>query len=459
MKHSVKVIIGMALLGLSTTAFALPPNPYGDVSLSDWEYAAVDQLKKDGIIDKYADTFSLDKASTREEMARMVARAVWNKDKASDGDKVLIHKLSQEFSSELTMIGVYVEGINDKGVPAGQAAAAAGPAKKHFLDKLDIHGFLHVSDQAWSNSGVYKNSSESPHKNDGAYPAVGFDIFMDYQLNDRWGIHVEDEIVRDMRSGGYSTGPDYEGMAQTNQHFDQMYVSGRIGAVDVKAGRYEYKPVFGAVMTNNDRAVNGVQLGVHVTPSTYVLGTWGYLRENWFGMALNPYFIATDGSDNRYGAIEIQQALPGNANIKAAYHHINNSEISESHDIFEIGADKRFNDKFRIYGEIAKSNADDGDHTYLAGVEIGHLDLSKKGSQQLNLRYLYAGTKSTIGPSNDWWVGSSANYAHGYKGPQMNYIYMLDKDIDFCMWASYLKPTDGSSGTLKTYKLEFDYFF
>ena len=141
MKHSVKVIIGMALLGLSTTAFALPPNPYGDVSLNDWEYAAVDQLKKDGIIDKYADTFSLDKASTREEMARMVARAVWNKDKASDGDKVLIHKLSQEFSSELTMIGVYVEGINDKGVPAGQAAAAAGPAKKHFLDKLDIHVF------------------------------------------------------------------------------------------------------------------------------------------------------------------------------------------------------------------------------------------------------------------------------------------------------------------------------
>jgi hypothetical protein len=458
MRNSVKIMLGIAMMGLSTTAYALPPNPYGDVSLKGWEYAAVDQLKRDGLIDKYAESFSLNKASTREEMARMVARAVWNKDKANNDDTILIAKLSNEFSSELSMLGVYVEGVNDKAAPVVKTGEAA-PAKKRFLDKLNIHGFFHISDQVWNNSGVYENSSESPHKNDGAYPAVGFDIFMDYQVNDRWGIHVEDEIVRDMRSGGYSTGPDYEGMAQTNQHFDQMYVAGRIGAVDTKIGRYEYKPVYGAVMTNNDRAVNGIQLGVHATPTTYILGTYGYLRENWFGMSLNPYFITTDGNDNRYAALEIQQALPGNANIKAAYHYINNGETNESHDIYEIGADKRFNDRFRIYGEFAKSNADDGDHSYLAGMEIGAVHLDKKGSQQLNLRYLYAGTKSTIGPSNDWWVGSTSNYQHGYKGPQMNYTYMLDKNIDFTLWASYLKPTDGSDGTLKTYKLEFDYFF
>ena len=93
-------------------------------------------------------------------------------------------------------------------------------------DKLTVSGFLHLSEQVWNNSGDFKHitasTGETPHANDGHYPAVGIDLYVNYKVNDKWAIKVEDEAVRDFRSGGYwANGAD--GSVAASQHDDQLY--------------------------------------------------------------------------------------------------------------------------------------------------------------------------------------------------------------------------------------------
>lgn len=88
---------------------AAPANPFGDVPAHHWSYGAVDQLVKTGIIDGFEGGFQADKTMTRYQMAQMVARAIWNKDKADPANAALIAKLTKEYANELDKLGVALD--------------------------------------------------------------------------------------------------------------------------------------------------------------------------------------------------------------------------------------------------------------------------------------------------------------------------------------------------------------
>ncbi len=104
------VLTGSMLLASGVSEAA--QSPFKEVPQDHWAYDAVAQLAADGVLEGYGDgTFQGDKAITRFEMSKMVARAmaVEQKKGVNAEDKALIEKLSAEFGDELKNLGVRVK--------------------------------------------------------------------------------------------------------------------------------------------------------------------------------------------------------------------------------------------------------------------------------------------------------------------------------------------------------------
>lgn len=101
----------LLILLLTVSVFSIvsaAENPFGDVPAKHWAYDAVAKLAQAGLIDGYDDGVRGERVKTRYEMAQLVARAMWNGQKANTENKQLISKLSIEFADELKSLGVLV---------------------------------------------------------------------------------------------------------------------------------------------------------------------------------------------------------------------------------------------------------------------------------------------------------------------------------------------------------------
>jgi len=108
--RKIAVLLAFLVLVPASWVSAAAENHFGDVPANHWAYDAVNKLAKDGIIDMYGDgTLRGERILTRYEMAQIVARAIWNSNKAASAeDKGLIDKLKTEFADELDNLGVSV---------------------------------------------------------------------------------------------------------------------------------------------------------------------------------------------------------------------------------------------------------------------------------------------------------------------------------------------------------------
>ena len=187
MKKSLVLAMAMAL-GVTASAYAA--NPFSDVPAGHWAYDSVAKLAAAGVIDGYPDgQFDGDHLMTRYEMAQIVAKAMA---KGADVDV-----LAAEFADELDTLGVRVDRLEKK----QDAVKITGQVRYSYADyDGDIGG--------------YHNQLRSR-------------IWVQGQVNDDW---------------------TYTGMLQNTQDFanekgdedtkfQRAYVDGRIGGVDMRAGR------------------------------------------------------------------------------------------------------------------------------------------------------------------------------------------------------------------------------
>ncbi len=191
------LILASALaLGLTATTYAA--NPFSDVPAGHWAYDSIEKLAAAGVIDGYGDgTFGGDKLMTRYEMAQIVARAMAN--------GANVDKLAAEFADELDALGVRVANLEKK----ADAVKIAGEIRAHYAN---IGGDLNES---WSKLRTR--------------------IWFKGQVNDNW---------------------TYVGMIQNEQNFrtdtgdektdfQRAYLEGRLGGVDVQAGRIDTTDITG----------------------------------------------------------------------------------------------------------------------------------------------------------------------------------------------------------------------
>ncbi len=210
MKKSLVLAMAMAL-GVTASAYAA--NPFSDVPAGHWAYDSVAELAAAGVIDGYEDgTFGGDKLMTRYEMAQITARAMAN---GADVDA-----LAAEFAEELDALGVRVANLEKK------------------ADNVKITGEIRAQ---------YVDYDSNNSLVDGYESTLRTRLWVNGEVNDNWSYT------------GMLEGTQYlmDNKGDDEVELKRAYLNGRLGGLDVQAGRWDEVTGIGSVLDTN---LDGVKI-------------------------------------------------------------------------------------------------------------------------------------------------------------------------------------------------------
>ena len=377
MKKSLVLAMAMAL-GVTASAYAA--NPFSDVPAGHWAYDSINKLAAAGVIEGYGDsTFGGDKLMTRYEMAQIVAKAM------AKGANV--DKLAAEFADELDNLGVRVANLEKK------------------ADNVKVTGELR-----------YKYMSQDGDVNDSNHDTdLRSRIWVNGQINDDWsytGMLENTQILSD-NTGNETT------------EFKRAYVEGKLGGLNVTAGRY------GAFFANGniyDAQADGVELSygdkVKVT--------------GFAGKASDGLTVGNDWKGGNYAGGELSANFD-KLNVAAGYVNfkdIAEDAITEGLDdaIWYVGADYTMGDvnlsAMYLKGDASFKDVDldkvvDYDDGWTAGLAYKGAEATEAGSWGLFANYYDLGMGTYIAHTTDANVFNGT----GFKGYGVGANYTFAKNI------------------------------
>lgn len=365
MKKSLVLAMAMAL-GVTASAYAA--NPFSDVPAGHWAYDAVNKLAAEGVVDGYPDgTYGGDKLMTRYEMAQIVAKAM------AKGANV--DKLAAEFADELDSLGVRVANLEKK------------------ADNVKITGEVRAS---------YRDVDTDAAGHDGHEGLLRSRLWVNGQINEDWSYTGMFENNQDF---GNKTGDE-------KIDFARAYVEGRVGGLDVVAGRYNEVTFTGNILdANMDMAK--VSYGDKIKVSAAA------------GKAYDSVEVGDTNlldSDDRIYIGTLEAAL-GDVDAYVAYFKTNSDMDKE---IWNVGASYGFGD-FTLSAEYMR-----GDKEYEnAGKDGWWADLAWKGAEAdtpgsygIHAGYYDQSPSAYINPTTD-----AEYFDDGYKGWNVGVSYTFAKNI------------------------------
>ena len=378
MKKSLVLAMAMAL-GVTASAYAA--NPFSDVPAGHWAYDAVNKLAAAGVVDGYPDgTYGGDKLMTRYEMAQIVAKAM------AKGANV--DKLAAEFADELDSLGVRVANLEKK------------------ADNVKITGQVRAS---------YKDVDGDSNSNK---MALRSRLWVTGEVNEDW---------------------TYTAMLQNEQNFsdekgndtldlNRAYVNGRVGGLDVQAGRWDEVLFTGNVL---DSYIDGVKVSYGDKVKVFGLAAKGAdSGDN--GHDANWYI--EDCSDRLY--VVGVEADMGAVDAYAAYYETDSSYAAPNGDnmdkeIWNVGVNYNFAPDFVLSGEYMRGNED----YYDTDKDGWAVDLAWKGasadepgSYGLHVGYFDQSANAYLSPTTDGFVDADI-FRTGYKGMVYGASYTFAKNI------------------------------
>ena len=392
MKKSLVLAMAMAL-GVTASAYAA--NPFSDVPAGHWAYDSVNKLAAAGVVDGYPDgTYGGDKLMTRYEMAQIVAKAM------AKGANV--DKLAAEFADELDALGVRVANLEAK------------------ADNVKITGEVR-----------YRYTDSELNGNE--YNDLRSRIWVNGQINDDWSYTGMLENTQDFT----------EDAGNEKTEFKRAYVEGKIGGLDLTAGRY------GAFFANGnvyDAQADGAQLsyGDKVKVTAFA------------GKGTDE---AGDGaaSNGNYAGGEISAALGENFSLNGGYVNFKDMGASElaaetniDNAIWYVGADANFGD-FTLSGMYLKGDKSENDQDvkgidddgYTVGLSYKGAEASETGSYGIWANYYDQGGQTYVAHTTDantfgntgfkgYGVGANYTFAKNIVGTVAYYDTesKLDSDVD-----------------------------
>lgn len=367
MKKSLVLAMAMAL-GVTASAYAA--NPFSDVPAGHWAYDAVNKLAAEGVVDGYPDgTYGGDKLMTRYEMAQIVAKAM------AKGANV--DKLAAEFADELDSLGVRVANLEKK------------------ADNVKITGEVRAS---------YRDVDTDAAGHDGHEGLLRSRLWVNGQINEDWSYTGMFENNQDF---GNKTGDE-------KIDFARAYVEGRVGGLDVVAGRYNEVTFSGNILDANlDMAK--VSYGDKIKVSALAGKAYDSVEVDEEAKKL------LDSDDRIYiGSIE---AALGDVDAYVAYFKTNSNMDKE---IWNVGASYGFGD-FTLSAEYMR-----GDKEYEnAGKDGWWADLAWKGAEAdtpgsygIHAGYYDQSPSAYINPTTD-----AEYFDDGYKGWNVGVSYTFAKNI------------------------------
>ena len=362
MKKSLVLAMAMAL-GVTASAYAA--NPFSDVPAGHWAYDAVNKLAAEGVVDGYPDgTYGGDKLMTRYEMAQIVAKAM------AKGANV--DKLAAEFADELDSLGVRVANLEKK----ADNVKVTGEVRYSYRD---------VDGDVNSNESVLRSR-----------------LWVNGQINEDWSY-----------TGMFENNQDFSNETGDDEiDFARAYVEGRVGGLDVVAGRYNEVPFSGNILDANlDMAK--VSYGDKVKVSALA------------GKAYDSVEVDDTNlldSDDRIYIGSVEAAL-GDVDAYIAYFKTNSDMDKE---IWNVGASYGFGD-FTLSAEYMRGDKE----YYNAGKDGWWADLAWKGAEAdqpgsygIHAGYYNQSPSAYIMPTTD-----AEYFADGYKGWNVGVSYTFAKNI------------------------------
>lgn len=362
MKKSLVLAMAMAL-GVTASAYAA--NPFSDVPAGHWAYDAVNKLAAEGVVDGYPDgTYGGDKLMTRYEMAQIVAKAM------AKGANV--DKLAAEFADELDSLGVRVANLEKK------------------ADNVKVTGEIRYS---------YRDVDGDVNSNESVLRSR---LWVNGQINEDWSYTGMFENNQDF---GNETGDD-------EIDFARAYVEGRVGGLDVVAGRYNEVTFSGNILDANlDMA--RVSYGDKIKVSAAAGKAYDSVEVNGETML--------DSDDRIY--IGTLEAALGDVDTYVAYFKTNSDMDKE---IWNVGASYGFGD-FTLSAEYMRGDKE----YYNAGKDGWWADLAWKGAEAdqpgsygIHAGYYDQSPSAYIMPTTD-----AEYFADGYKGWNVGVSYTFAKNI------------------------------
>ena len=365
MKKSLVLAMAMAL-GVTASAYAA--NPFSDVPAGHWAYDAVNKLAAEGVVDGYPDgTYGGDKLMTRYEMAQIVAKAM------AKGANV--DKLAAEFADELDSLGVRVANLEKK------------------ADNVKITGEVRAS---------YRDVDTDAAGHDGHEGLLRSRLWVNGQINEDWSYTGMFENNQDF---GNKTGDE-------KIDFARAYVEGRVGGLDVVAGRYNEVTFTGNILdANMDMAK--VSYGDKIKVSAAAGKAYDSVEVNDETML--------DSDDRIY--IGTLEAALGDVDAYVAYFKTNSNMDKE---IWNVGASYGFGD-FTLSAEYMRGDKE----YYNAGKDGWWADLAWKGAEAdqpgsygIHAGYYDQSPSAYINPTTD-----AEYFADGYKGWNVGVSYTFAENI------------------------------
>ena len=375
MKKSLVLAMAMAL-GVTASAYAA--NPFSDVPAGHWAYDSINKLAAAGVIEGYGDsTFGGDKLMTRYEMAQIVAKAM------AKGANV--DKLAAEFADELDNLGVRVANLEKK------------------ADNVKVTGEMRYLYEDYKGEG---NSFDHNLRSR---------IWVNGQVNDDWSYTGMLQNTQDLK--------DNAGNETTK--FQRAYVEGKLGGLNVTAGRYN---AFFANGNVYDTRADGVEVSY---------GSKIQLK-GFAGKATD----AGDDSDVSYGNYAGAE-LTGDFNklgLTAGYVNFKDmgattEEPETNHDnaIWYVGGSYDFDGNVAVSGMYLKGdmslNDEDvkgiGSDGWTAGLTYKGAEASEAGSWGLFANYYDQGGMTYVAHTTD-----AETFAYdGFKGWGVGTNYTFAKNI------------------------------
>ena len=379
MKKSLVLAMAMAL-GVTASAYAA--NPFSDVPAGHWAYDAVNKLAAAGVVDGYPDgTYGGDKLMTRYEMAQIVAKAM------AKGANV--DKLAAEFADELDSLGVRVANLEKK------------------ADNVKITGQARFS---------YKDVDGDENGNEGALRTR---LWVTGQVNEDWAYTGMFENTQ--------TYTDEKG--NDDVKLKRAYVEGRLGGMDVTAGRWNEVLFTGNVL---DSYIDGVKVSYGDKVKVFGLAAKGAdSGDN--GHDANWYI--EDCSDRLY--VAGVTADMGAVDAYAAYFETDSSVTAPyggdnmDKEIWNVGLSYNFAPDFVLAAEYMRGNEDyydtDKDGWY-ADLAWKGASADEPGSYGLHVGYFDQSANAYLTPTTDGFVSTDV-FDHGYKGMVYGASYTFAKNI------------------------------
>ena len=372
MKKSLVLAMAMAL-GVTASAYAA--NPFSDVPAGHWAYDSINKLAAAGVIEGYGDsTFGGDKLMTRYEMAQIVAKAM------AKGANV--DKLAAEFADELDTLGVRVANLEKK---ADNVKVTGELRYKYMSKKGDAN-----------ENATFENDLRSR-------------IWVTGQINDDWSYTGMIENTQDFYGESANKGDE-------DTSFARAYVEGKIGGLNVTAGRYNAFLANGNIY---DDKVDGAE--VSYGDKVKVTGFAGK---------------ATEVDGGNYAGGELAGAF-GDLNLAAGYVNykdLNKDDIGKGLDnaIWYVGADYTMGDVnlsgMYLKGDMSYNDVDEkvlDDDGWTVGLAYKGAEATEVGSWGLFANYYDLGGQTYIAHTTD----ANTFDNNGFKGYGVGANYTFAKNI------------------------------